>query len=292
MNHLIFDGISVSILFNDLNDNYLRLKKNGKFTQRLEVYKNKIINADELNYCAEQSKKNISTLKTDAVFNPEKCILNNLIYLNINREFTETLRFNLTKKFKANISDILLAILGWTFSELNKSDCVCINTFNNGRDFQFDNLNILNVVGSLANKFPVIFDFNGINNLNDAVENAIIQIKKIPEKGKNFGLYKYSRTLDTQQEIFNKFNNREITFNYLSSIYEFGKIVGFEKFAAPKLNHKNILSDVILNIIANQYENKLLIIWRFDDNIISEKSIKQIINRFVYTFNILILENL
>ncbi len=304
MNHLIFDGISVWILVNDLNKIYSDLNNQKKtrvanekilfseYALALENYKTQNLPDNEIEYWRALAQKNICGLNTGMLNNRQTNMSYKSVCLAFKSEFARILKNILTKKYNAKISDILLSILGWTSSEWNNSQCVYINTFNNGRDFPFANNNILETAGPLAIKFPVVFDFSNINNLDDAVKEAIVQINNIPEKGRNYGLLKYKNYSESDRKIFDKLSGSEITFNYLSSIYLLSEINSWLKFMSPKLNKNFILHNTAINIIAHQMADNLIIIWNFDDTIISENILKQIINKFTYNLNLLILENL
>ncbi len=301
--HIIIDAISLYILFNDLVKIYDDLK-NGfvilpqkkqvsfcEYSILLNEYANKTDFKSEINYWNKKSKIIIPELKKDFIdkINYHECTDNKMF--SFNPQFTNILLNKVTKKYNILIQNFLAGILALTIAKWNDSKIVTIDLFENGRNFNFDGLNIISSAGLLTNKFPVFFEFNNTDDIEEAILIIKKQIEEIPDNGRNFGILKYLSDNTETAVIFSNFNNSEISFNYLGNSYNF--LNNREWLNVSNNQSINIegIRDISFNIISFILDGRLFVSWRYCSNIHKEETVNKIINNFIMNINTLILMN-
>lgn len=127
------------------------------------------------------------------------------------------------KAFNTNIKDFALSALGQAVSELTNLKKVTVMVENSGRDSLGDIINVDRTVGNFVTYYPIVFDVK--NELDQMLIETKETIRKVPEKGFNYGLM-YAGESQLHADIlcrFNSFLDSESTIENTKVKYNFEK---------------------------------------------------------------------
>ncbi|MGL4589560.1 MAG: condensation domain-containing protein, partial [Mycoplasmatales bacterium] len=217
--HIIVDGWSTSVLFNDLMNFYDRLTKNESTIQiEAEISKNydysykytdyKLWMLDKgikegLEYYKDYLNECESTAALDPISNKSENIRGK-VSLEINEQTTAKLE-KLAKKLDVTISTILETAWGLLLQKYNNSQDILFGKVVSGRDIDIDG--IIEIVGLFINTIPVRMQINEKLTIRDLlVENQINAV--------NATEYQHISLSDINEVTNNKASNFETLFIY------------------------------------------------------------------------------
>ncbi len=227
VHHLVIDGISWRILIEDLLAAYTALTENKKLTLPPKTTSFK----DWANYLVEYAKgdwvetetvywlnladTNLPQLKIDfpGGENTEESAFN--ISVKLTAEETELLLKEVPKAYNTQVNDILLSAMYLAIFRWQGSKTLYLHLEGHGREDISPELDISRTIGWFTNIYPVVISIDEFENTGEIIKSVKEQLRAIPNKGLGFGILRY---LSGDEEIKNKlakFDNRELTFNYL-----------------------------------------------------------------------------
>ncbi|MCP4152276.1 MAG: non-ribosomal peptide synthetase, partial [bacterium] len=138
---------------------------------------------------------------------------------------------NLIKKvnrpYNTEINDILLAALALALNEWNGMEQILVNLEGHGREPVVEGIDINRTVGWFTSQYPVLLDLRqitpGKNGISYAVKAVKETLRRIPNKGVNYGILKY--LTDKIPQVDGPMENpspgrAQISFNYLGQFGE------------------------------------------------------------------------
>ncbi|SHK87530.1 non-ribosomal peptide synthase domain TIGR01720, partial [Clostridium cavendishii DSM 21758] len=292
IHHLVVDGVSWRILFEDLQEAYM-MAKNGQeivlqekttsfkeWSAKQNEYANTYIIKKQLEYWNGIEGQSIRTLPKDKnEENPNLRSLRN-IGTSLSKEETEKLLKYSNKAYNTEINDILLAALSLTISQWTGEENTLINLESHGREEIIKDVDITRTIGWFTSQYPVILK-NSDNNLDTLIKNTKDLLRRIPNKGISYGIIKYCSNSEIKDKI--KFNLKpEICFNYLG---QFDEDINNDIFTssplssgiAVSLNSKNLY---LLDFLGILKDKKLILNIRYSDNQYNEQTIILLANNY------------
>jgi natural product biosynthesis luciferase-like monooxygenase protein/amino acid adenylation domain-containing protein/non-ribosomal peptide synthase protein (TIGR01720 family) len=233
--HLVIDGVSWRILFEDLSNLYqqhlsgqalsLPLKSDSfkEWQNMLAVYSKTEELQKETAYWEAIENNGYKSLPKDnaAGSNLQKDTAQASFTLNEN--FTSRLLTQCYKSYKTEINDILLAGLGLVLKEVFAMDRVSIKMEGHGRESITDYQDITRTVGWFTSMYPVGFDLDKHTDIIGMLIEVKETMHRLPNKGIGYGILRYIAEKAYTLEP-------EIMFNYLG---DFGS--GLETGGGEKL---------------------------------------------------------
>jgi tyrocidine synthetase III len=229
--HLVIDGVSWRILFEDLSNVYqqyisgaplqLPLKTDSfKYWQekQLEYAKSETLQKEEAYWSAIESLS-IAPLPLDH-FEGSNLIkdISSESFL-LDESATNHLLTKCYSAYRTDVNDILLGALSMALAEVLGLEKVLINLEGHGRENIGSEVDITRTAGWFTTMYPVVFD---MSYRNDSIR-QLIEVKetlhRVPNKGIGYGILRYLSHKDYKL-------NPEITFNYLG---DFGSGVKAEQ---------------------------------------------------------------
>ncbi len=298
IHHLVVDGISWRILFEDLATAYEQAmhqqtialpEKTDSFKDwsiELEKYANSELFLEEaeywhhLNYYTEnvQIKKDYVTMN-----NKQKNI--RYVGMELTIEETEKLLKNVNKAYRTEINDILLTALGFALKEWADIDKIVINLEGHGREEILEQMNIARTVGWFTSQYPVVLDMQKSDDLSYQIKLMKENLRRIPNKGIGYEIFKYLTT-EYLRPVLPFTLKPEINFNYLG---QFDTDVKTELFTRSPYSMGNSLgpdgknnlspegeSYFVLNINGFIEEGKLHITFSYNEQQYKEDTIQQL----------------
>lgn len=230
IHHLIIDGISWRILFEDFACLYELIKeqkplclpnKTSSYAVWGEALKNYLeIVCPKLNYWLAIGK-NAEAIPCDVVVENLPNSGKKTLFIELNKNDTDKLLKDVVSAHHAQINGILLAVMVLAFQRWRGMSNLLIDLEGHGRESCVENVDISRTIGWFTNIYPVYFDITKIVK-NGNYFGAIIKyvkevLRSIKDKGMAFGVLKYLAEEQTTN-LFKQARQAEILFNYLGII--------------------------------------------------------------------------
>jgi iturin family lipopeptide synthetase B len=226
IHHLVIDGVSWRILFEDIESLYgqyknsepfvLPLKTDSykKWAKRLPEYANNKRFLKEIDYWAGLGLTAAPTIIKD--FPGENNLIKDADYVsfNLSEEETTNLLTKVNDPFGTEINDILLTALGMAFRETYGHDKVTIALEGHGREEIMKDINVSRTIGWFTSIFPVVLDMSYERNLSRQIKEVKEILRRVPNKGIGYGILRYL-TADDHKEGLRFDRDPQISFNYL-----------------------------------------------------------------------------
>ncbi|MED1799206.1 tyrocidine non-ribosomal peptide synthetase TycA [Brevibacillus porteri] len=298
IHHLVVDGISWRILFEDLATAYSQVlagkeivlpEKTDSF-KNWAVWLNEYANSDELvreiPYWENlESEARHASLPKDYETKgcKQKSIRN--IQIGLLAEETEQLLKQANSAYQTEINDLLLAALGLAVAEWSKLDQIVINLEGHGREDVIEHANVTRTIGWFTSQYPVLLDLSQMNHLPEHIKCTKENLRKIPNKGIGYEILKYMTEPEKRRSLSYSLYP-EVTFNYLG---QFDSGLNNELFTRSPYSSGNSLgadgknnlspdSEIYtaLNITGRMEGGELLITFTYSEEQFREESIHQL----------------
>ncbi|WP_256376925.1 non-ribosomal peptide synthetase [Nitrosospira multiformis] len=223
IHHLVIDGVSWRILLEDLQNAYSQARnaqaialpeKSGGYEvwiERLQRYVHE--NTEELVYWRSLTRVP-AILPRD---NPEGASFVRLqcdAVLKLGKAQTRALLKEAPAAYRTHVNDLLLTALGSALCWWSGHKAILIDLEGHGREDLYDT-DLSQTVGWFTTLYPVMLDPSG--DLDQRIKRIKENLRKIPNKGLGYGLFKYHGTPE-QREFLASLPKPEVVFNYLGQL--------------------------------------------------------------------------
>jgi amino acid adenylation domain-containing protein/non-ribosomal peptide synthase protein (TIGR01720 family) len=228
VHHLVIDGVSWRILWEDIETLYRHYREYGSLdtvklpmkTDSFKVWAEGLVNAansevflKEIVFWGELKQKAMTTPPIPRDFEEEYYMADNAnCHFRLSREETRQLLTRVNEAYGTEINDILITALGLAIVKTFGPNChrLLLALEGHGRETVIKNIDISRTVGWFTSLFPVVLDFTFASGnpgpaldetevvREDCTENLSRQLKKvketlrrIPRKGIGYGILRY-----------------------------------------------------------------------------------------------------
>ncbi|HLP60598.1 MAG TPA: condensation domain-containing protein, partial [Candidatus Deferrimicrobium sp.] len=234
IHHLVIDGVSWRILFEDIETLHSQYKHGKKLTlppktdsfktwaEKLSAYANSQALLKEKNYWQkiESTEAPLIIMKDFAV--PDNYSTDNHskdvrdISFTLSEEETKLLLTKVNEIFRTEINDILLTALAIGMKKTFGLDCdrVSIALEGHGREEIIEDLDISRTVGWFTVLYPVLLDVSYAGDMGRQIKEIKEILRRVPHKGIGYGILKYLTAEEYKKEIEFKLKP-QLRFNYL-----------------------------------------------------------------------------
>ena len=219
IHHLVVDGVSWRILMEDIEigcKQYLAGSE-MKFSEKTASYKawgSALKEYSKSNFIKREIKywKQVAATIKEGMIEKSDTGKEGLGYISVvlEKEETDKLLYQSNKAFGTEINDLLLSGLGLAVFNLTGQKKLSVNLEGHGREAVHKKIDIDRTVGWFTSVYPVIIGLS--DNVKDMIISTKEMLRKIPNKGLDYGVLKY-----LSEEAFNQ-EEAQVTFNYLGSI--------------------------------------------------------------------------
>ncbi|PJI07373.1 MULTISPECIES: non-ribosomal peptide synthetase [Clostridium] len=302
IHHLVIDGVSWRILFEDLSRAY-EMTKNGEdiilqdkttsfkeWAVEQKKYADSYSIRKQLEYWNGIDKYEIRKLPKDKEAAVSRIKDLRSVGFNLTKEETEKLLKHVNKAYNTEIEDLLLTALALTISKWTGEENILVNLECHGREEIIKNVDITRTVGWFTSQYPVVLNSNS-DDLETTIKNIKDSLRRVPDKGIGYGIIKY---LSKDKMEFRL--KPEISFNYLGQFDEdinndifnmsplsSGNSIGLNNKGLYSLDFSGILVDKCLNLnlgySTTEYKDETIrtLVNDYKDNL--EKIIKHCMNK-------------
>lgn len=226
VHHLVVDGISWRILFEDFAAGYHK-KLNGEkiefprkthsfkeWSERLHQFANSSALLKEIPYWEQVANRVPGKLPKDREVSQSYVKDTKRVELTFTKEETDLLLKRVHQPYNTDMNDILLTGLGLAVKEWTQENLVSIHLEGHGRESILEDIDITRTVGWFTSLYPVLLNMEKSDDLAYQIKLVKENLRNVPNKGIGYGLLKYLTSKEMKQgrnfEI-----KPEIIFNYL-----------------------------------------------------------------------------
>jgi amino acid adenylation domain-containing protein/non-ribosomal peptide synthase protein (TIGR01720 family) len=233
IHHLVIDGVSWRILFEDINTGYRQLGQGQtvKFQEKTDAFKYWSQALQE--YAAAETpglkKESAYWQAVEAVpilplpgkqqmgsqWKKQKYM--ETVSMSLNPSETETLLKKVNHAYSTEINDILLTALAGAVGLWTGLDKVLIELEGHGRERILEDMDISRTVGWFTTRYPVVLPINQPGDLSYSIRGVKETLRRVPNKGIGYGILKYLTPPGKKKGLTFK-SKPEITFNYLGQV--------------------------------------------------------------------------
>ncbi|MED1944045.1 MULTISPECIES: tyrocidine non-ribosomal peptide synthetase TycB [Brevibacillus] len=227
IHHLVVDGVSWRILFEDFSSAYSQALQNQEIVlpKKTDSYKDwaaqleSYAQSDELLREATywhnlESTTTPVALPTDFVTADRKQKHTHTVKVELTALETENLLRHVHHAYHTEINDLLLTALGLTVKEWANTNCPVINLEGHGREDIQNEMNVTRTVGWFTSQFPVVLDMEKSEDLAYQIKQIKENLRRIPKKGIGYEILRTMTSSKTQLSLSFALQP-EISFNYL-----------------------------------------------------------------------------
>ncbi|NOQ25416.1 MAG: amino acid adenylation domain-containing protein, partial [Bacteroidales bacterium] len=226
IHHLVIDGISWRILFEDIETLFNQLNKGEKlslplksnsfrdWSSKLTEYSKTSLFLKEKSYWRDIVSEEEFSLNRQ--IDDENIEDNELGHTQFTLDQTATtdLLNNTNEVYGTEINDILLCALGYGVKKTLGNEKVLISLEGHGREDILADIDISRTIGWFTSVYPVLLDMTYVDDLSLQIRNVKENLRQIPNKGIGFGILKYLTPPELKDNV-NYDIQPQIEFNYL-----------------------------------------------------------------------------
>ena len=244
IHHLVIDGVSWRIVFEDFAAGYAQEMNNEKisfqdkthsfreWSSKLKEYAQSKEILSEIKYWSKLEEVETSSLPVDnELIESNRMRDIEVLELSLTGEETEKLLKQANKAYNTEINDLLLAALGLSIKEWAKQDKVLVSLEGHGREEIVKGIDITRTIGWFTSQYPVMLDMSESADTSYLIRYVKENLRKVPNKGIGYGILRYLTSGENKHMEFR--HNPEISFNYLG---QFGQDLNTGLFGLSHLN--------------------------------------------------------
>ncbi|MEP0513941.1 amino acid adenylation domain-containing protein [Dokdonia sp.] len=283
IHHLIIDGVSWRILFEDIQSMYDQYRKGEKISLPSKTSSYKDWASHLVKYVENNSFKKelfywreIDGLKLKEFHQDKKSKSNRLsdfemTSFTLDSKLSKILLTEAHEAYGTGINDLLLAGLALSVLECFSLDEFLLTLEGHGREQIIEGVDISRTIGWFTSLYPVLMQSNSKSELSCHIKNVKEQLRKVPNKGIGYGIYKF---LTNDYKEFET-SKPQIAFNYLGG---FGADIKDGDFSLAKESsgisqNKNLRMEHVLEVTTLVQSNQMEIMFFFNRKHFFKKTI-------------------
>ncbi|MCP4152225.1 MAG: hypothetical protein GY757_31085 [bacterium] len=236
IHHLVIDGVSWRILFEDIEMLFRQYRKGEPlklplksdsfkvWSEKSTAYANSDLFLEEKRCWEEIERKIVPVIEKDFAEEINYSIDAAIVSSRLNEEETELLLTKVNEPFGTEINDILLTALGLAVKRSFHIEKVLVGLEGHGREEILDDVDISRTVGWFTTLVPFLAEINYADELGRQIKEIKEAYRRIPNKGIGYGILKYLTDPSRKEEIDFKLKP-QISFNYMGQFdTELGKM--------------------------------------------------------------------
>ncbi|HLP59542.1 MAG TPA: condensation domain-containing protein, partial [Candidatus Deferrimicrobium sp.] len=273
IHHLVIDGVSWRILFEDIETLYRQYQRGEKlilppktdsfklWAEKLSVYANSKTFLKEKAYWQKVESPAVPLISKDFAVDDNHIKDTGNISFSLNEEETGLLLTKVNEAFRTEINDILLTAWGIAIKRIFGIEQVLIALEGHGREEILEDIDISRTVGWFTSLYPVLINVSHINDPDRQIKEIKETLRQIPNKGIGYGILKYLTGEEHKKELEFKLKP-QISFNYLGQFdAEVKQISSFEIAEASVGNSQSLNNEreYLLDTVGRITHNRLTI---------------------------------
>jgi amino acid adenylation domain-containing protein/non-ribosomal peptide synthase protein (TIGR01720 family) len=250
IHHLVIDGVSWRILFEDIDTLYRQYKKKQplalplktdsfkSWSEKLHQYADSPEFLKQKAYWQELEAMEIPPLEKDlpAKSNHKKDEVSQSF--KIPQKETQLLVTKVNNAFGTEVNDILLTALGLSVNKTFGNQRLLVAMEGHGREDILDRVDTGRTIGWYTSIYPLVLEISPGHDLARRIKETKETLRRVPDKGIGYGILEYLTKEENKKKIRFKLKP-QVTFNYLG---QFDADIRQRSFAIAKESCGNAVS--------------------------------------------------
>ncbi|HEU5476172.1 MAG TPA: non-ribosomal peptide synthase/polyketide synthase [Actinophytocola sp.] len=290
VHHLVVDGVSWRILFEDLDTAYQQIARGDTavLEQKTTAFRDWALRLteftrgggfdDELTYWADVASQNDLGLPVDHAGRNTASSTRSVSF-GLSAEKTRALLQDVPGVYRTQVNDVLLAALGRVLGRWAGRDGVVVDLEGHGREDVLAGVDLSRTVGWFTTMFPVVLDA-GPQDWGSMLKSTKERLRSIPRRGLGYGALRHLADGEDQAET----PLPPVSFNYLGQFdwTTLGKGLFHEMLGGLG---SDISDDAarghLLDIVGSVDDKRLEFTWYYSENVHSEDTIRVLAEQLV-----------
>jgi amino acid adenylation domain-containing protein/non-ribosomal peptide synthase protein (TIGR01720 family) len=227
IHHLVVDGVSWRVLFEDMDTAYNQLRQGREpqlprkttsfrtWAERLADYASSSQLAAELPFWLDLANAQPAPLPHDHALGPNDVGSTYNVATTLGSDETRALLNEIPEALRARINEVLVTALAQTLGDWTGSQTILIDMEGHGREGVFDDVDVSRTVGWFTSLFPLVLTLEDVKAPGDALLSVKEQLRRVPNRGIGYGVLRYvGRDASTIMRL-RSLPQADIAFNYL-----------------------------------------------------------------------------
>ncbi len=291
IHHLVIDGVSWRILFDDFGTLYKQYEqgellvlpaKTDSFKLWSETMakfstSGKVLN--QMPFWKGLETKKVSRIKSDFEVTDKRMKDLQIMSFNLAPEETERLLTGVNHAFRTEINDILITALGTAIKKSFGIENLAISFEGHGREDISESIDVSRTIGWFTSFYPLVLDFSYTHDIARQLKEVKETLRRVPGKGVGYGILKFLTPEIMKQGL--EFNLvPQVTFNYLGQFDTDIKHLPFRlaEESVGNTEGENIKIGFDLEILGVIINNRLAITLRFNRRQYNPGTIGKLLN--------------
>jgi amino acid adenylation domain-containing protein/non-ribosomal peptide synthase protein (TIGR01720 family) len=225
--HLVIDGVSWRILFQDLPAIYEQLERGEQvvlapkttsykqWAESLTAYAQSESIRQESAFWTVEARQGIKPLPLDHPEGVNDAAVAHVVAVSLTPDETRALLKEVPGIYHTQINDVLLAALAKGLAQWTGESACLVEMEGHGREEIIEGLDLSRTVGWFTSVYPVLLQLAETDDEGATLKSVKEQLRAIPQRGIGYSLLRY---LSRDKEITEKLRSQpqaEISFNYL-----------------------------------------------------------------------------
>ena len=303
IHHLVVDGVSWSVLLEDLQALYTQLSRKKEielpakttsfksWSEKLSAHAKSDALLAEAPYWLSLGERSVTRLPRDFDNGPNTAVSARTVTVSLNPRETLALLMEAPAAYRTQINEVLLAALAQTLSQWTRSSSVLLDLEGHGREEIFEGVDLSRTVGWFTTIFPVALDLKESQTLIDRLRFVKEQLRAIPNRGIGYGLLRYLSGKTEIAEALSQLPPAEVRFNYLGQTDRALPHASLFKPAHETTGPAQSPAagrGYLLNIIGAVTGGELRLEWTYSENIHRRETIERLADGYLEELRTLI----
>ncbi|MGA9994161.1 MAG: amino acid adenylation domain-containing protein, partial [Pyrinomonadaceae bacterium] len=295
VHHLVIDGVSWSILLDDLASLYRQLQggehcqppsKTTSFkswAEHLEKHARSADAQDASAYWTTLATGEFKSLPVDYPGGANLEASTRTISVALSVEETRSLLQEVPPVYHTQINDVLLTALVVAFERWTGESALLLELEGHGREELFPDINLSRTVGWFTSAFPVLLQLDDPAVPGKALRSIKDQLRAIPDGGINYGALRYT---DAQPELAATLRSLPqpcVSFNYLGQVgrmLESASIFGLARESVGPTRDGRNRRTHLLEVNAGVFNGELRLDWSYSSGLHDSATIERLAKTF------------
>ena len=229
VHHLAVDGVSWSILLDDLESAYRQLQRGQdielpekttsfkRWAELATAYAASGALDGERAFWLSPARARVGRLPVDGPGDADTVGSARTVDVSLGREETHALLQEVAETYRTRINDALLAGLATGFAAWTGERSLLVELEGHGREELLEGIDLSRTVGWFTSLFPVLLELPESGRPSDALLAVREQLRDVPRHGIGYGLLRYAGGAETGRAL-RSLPEPEVSFNYVGQL--------------------------------------------------------------------------
>ena len=291
VHHLVVDGVSWRILFEDLRDvlegagsslvSHLQTASFLEWAAAAAEHAQSSAVQAQAGYWMTVTRSEAGAVPVDFSRGPNAVASARTVTFSLSAEDTRALLQHLPRRFRSRMDEAIISALATVLTRWTGSSRVRLAIETHGRDALTDDIGVSRTVGWFTALFPVLLELPRTDDASETLRLVRDQLRAVPRGGLDYGWLRYGSGGEQGEARWREARDPEVLFNYLGQ---------FELSSSPALRYsavdpgqvraRHAARAHLLEINCGIEGDRLSCAWEYSDNCHTLATIEELSNQF------------